>query len=438
MAAMSTVYAGMTSAINPPMPVAQATAFPTAGIGGQYYNEPSFEVPVYSDDARRTLNWQMLDAWNQLSLNYAIGEGVAAGLVWATIIYVLALTPSRKRSTAFHSFLLAGLVFMLIHLMMDLISIATPGLSTSSAYVVLTRDISSSIWTTQYTAVYATTRVANWLAFVFASICLWLQAKTLMTGLKVRFPTIYYVLLTYLALTSLAVLIASMVYWIYQITVIHDDITYPIFLQQMLRNIYLIVYAISIGSFSVINVCSVVNIIWRRPSSVITPHNAYHSALNLLGLLGAQSFIVPLIFCILQLVYTGNTMTLPATIILPSVYLILPLGSLFMTVRSTDQKKEQEEEAINMSPQKPMFSPMKMDAHKSPSLTACTVTGSEPSLFMLDDATVREIPTKNASNSAELDLHIIDWERGVVKNQETDSILHHKASHTDDKETLEV
>jgi hypothetical protein len=291
--AMSTVYDSMTSVINPPMPVAQATAFPTAGIGGQYYSDPSFEVPVYSDDARRTLNWQMIDAWNQLSLNYAIGEGVAAGLVWATIIYLLALTPSRKRTTAFHSFLLAGLVFMLMHLMMDLISIVTPGLSTSSAYVVLTRDISSSIWTTRYTAVYAATRVANWLAFVFASICLWLQAKTLMTGLKVRFPTTYYILLTYLALTSLAVLIASMVYWIYQITVIQDDITYPVFLPQMLRNIYLIIYAISIGSFSVINVCSVVNIIWRRPSSVLTPHNAYHSALNLLGLLGAQSFIVP-------------------------------------------------------------------------------------------------------------------------------------------------
>jgi hypothetical protein len=57
---------------------------------------------------------------------------------------------------------------------------------------------------------------------------------------------------------------------------------------------------------------------------------------------------------------------------------------------------------------------------------------------MLDDATIREIPTKNVANSAERDLHIIDWEKGVVKSQETESILHHNASHTDEKETLKV
>ena len=283
----------MSAVTNSAMPVGHATSFPTAGIGGQYYNDPSFEVPVYSHGARRTLNWQMIDAWNQYTLNYAIGEGIATGLIWATLIYLLALTPSRKRTTPFHSFLLAGLFFMLIHLMMDIMSIVTPGLSVSSAYVVLTRDISSSIWTTQYTAIYAATRVANWLAFLFAFLCLWLQAKGLMSGLKVRFPTVYYILLTYLALTSLAALVASMVYWIYQITVIHDDITYPAVFPKWLRTIYLIIYAISIGSFSLVNVCSVVDIIWSRPSSVLTPHNAYHSALNLVGLLGAQSFIVP-------------------------------------------------------------------------------------------------------------------------------------------------
>ncbi len=283
----------MSAVVNSAMPVGHATSFPTAGIGGQYYNNPSFEVPVYSHGARRTLTWQMIDAWNQYSLNYAIGEGIATGLVWAALIYLLALTPSRKRTTLFHSFLLAGLIFMMIHLMLDIISVVTPGLSASSAYVVLTRDISSSIWTTQYTALYAATRVTNWLAIISASLCLWLQAKGLMSGLKVRFPTVYYILLTYLALSSLAALIASMVYWIYQITVIHDDITYPAFFAKMLRNVYLIIYAISIGSYSLVNVCSVMNIIWKRPSSVLTPHSAYHSALNLVGLLGAQSFIVP-------------------------------------------------------------------------------------------------------------------------------------------------
>ena len=275
------------------MASAAPTVFPTAGVGGEYYDTP-FEVPTYSTGAINEVSWRAIDYFSHIIANYAVSEGVATGLVWATLIYLLALTPGRKRTTPFHTFLLLGLVFMLLHLMLDIIAVVTPGLSTNSSYVVLTNDVASSVWTTQYIAIYIICKVANWLAFIFATTCLWLQAKGLLRGVKVRFNIVYRVILTYLALTAVAALVCSMTYWIHQIMGVKMDPTPQMDYNMLkMKTSYLVTYAISIGSFSLVSICSVLDIVWRRPSSVIKTNNAFPSALNLVGLLGAQSFIVP-------------------------------------------------------------------------------------------------------------------------------------------------
>ena len=275
------------------MASAAPTVFPTAGVGGEYYYT-AFEVPTYSAGAFNEVTWDSIDDFSHIIANYCVSEGIATGLIWATLIYLLALTPGRKRTTPFHTFLLLGLVFMLLHLMLDIVAVLTPGLSTNSSYVVLTGDVASSVWTTQYITIYIVCKIANWLAFIFATTCLWLQAKGLLSGVKVRFNIIYRIILTYLALTALAALVSSMTYWIHQIMVVKMDPT-PDMDRDMLRmkTVYLASYAISIGSFSLVSICSVLDIVWRRPSSVIQTNNAFASALNLVGLLGAQSFIVP-------------------------------------------------------------------------------------------------------------------------------------------------
>ncbi|KIW39885.1 uncharacterized protein PV06_08457 [Exophiala oligosperma] len=389
-------------------PTASPTVFPTAGIGGEYYTNPLFEVPVYTGYARSAITWQMLDAWNIVGLQYAVAEGIACGLIWATFIYLLALTPSRKRSTRFHIILFTGLCFETTHLTMDAISLVTPGLSANSAYLVLTRDMASSVWTTSYKAFYTSTQALNWVAFICATTCLWIQAQGLLTTLKVRSSIAYVVVLVYLVSAALATLIASLVYWIYQIKVIPDNIDWDMALYaRKLRNIYLLLYAISIGSFSLVNLFSVLEIMWRRPFSIIKSESVYHSALNLLGLLGIQSCLVPLIFCIMQIVYTGNEWVLPA-LLLPSVYLILPLGTLFVTINATNtttttttddnETRKGDGEGVATSPRKlaaDMMSPLKKrhvqrdGASSSPSPSA---------VIMPDDSTVVEAPSV-----------VIDW-----------------------------
>ncbi|KIV83972.1 hypothetical protein PV11_05952 [Exophiala sideris] len=380
----------MAANVTPTMASTAPTVFPTAGVGGEYY-ETAFQVPTYSTGAINVISWSEIDDFSHIIANYSVSEGIATGLIWATLIYLLALTPGRKRTTPFHTCLLLGLVFMLLHLMLDIIAVVTPGLSTNSSYVVLTGDVASSVWTNKYIAIYIICKVANWLAFIFATTCLWLQAKGLLSGVKVRFNIVYRIILTYLALTALAALISSMIYWIHQIMVVKLDPT-PTMDYYMLRmkTTYLVTYALSIGSFSLVSICSVLDIVWRRPSSVIKSNNAFSSALNLVGLLGAQSFIVPFIFCILEVAYSQNSSTLPETILLPSVYLILPLGSLFMTVHTIDVENQKGAEAPQSS-----ASPTKACFDKSPTSTmgSLTISGSEAGSYTLGEASA-ETPSK--------------------------------------------
>ncbi|KIW14016.1 hypothetical protein PV08_06797 [Exophiala spinifera] len=376
-------------------PTASPSIFPTAGIGGEYYTSPIFEVPVYTSYARNAITWQMLDAWNLVGLQYAVAEGIACGLIWATFIYLLALTPARKRFTRFHIVLFTGLCFETSHLTMDAISLVTPGLSANSAYVVLTRDIASSVWTTSYKAFYISTQVLNWAAFICATVCLWIQAQSLLATIKTRFSIVYIIILVYLVFAALATLVASMVYWIHQIKVIPDNIDWDTAVYtKRLRYIYLLIYAISIGSFSLVNLLSVLEIICRRPLSVIKSKSVYHSALNLLGLLGIQSCLVPLIFCVMQIVYTGNEWVLPA-LLLPSVYLILPLGTLFVTINTDPGANDARREDVETlaSPRKvAVTSPLKKrPVHSRPS----------PSPTALDDSTVVEAPSAVTDWAAE-------------------------------------
>lgn len=105
----------------------------------------------------------------------------------------------------------------------------------------------------------------------------------------------------------------------------------------------------------------------------------------------------------MQIIYTGNEWVLPA-LLLPSVYLILPLGTLFVTINTnTDANGTRTEDADGLaSPRKvAMMSPLKKThVHRfpSPSLTACSAGGSHPHSIGLDDNTVVEAPSV-----------VIDW-----------------------------
>lgn len=277
----------------PALTLAAPTSLPTAGIGGSYYDE-AFGVPTYPSAMNDMVTWRMLDNWNHININYALTEGIAVGLVWATLVYLLALTPNRKRTTHFHTFMLVGLIFMLIHLMIDAVSYVTPGLQPTSAYIVVTGDVMSSTWNETYTATFVATEITGRIAFIFAAICLWLQAKALMTGVRVTCPTAYRIILAYLIVAALAAFAIGMAKSIQQIMLIGRMLTPAEYNGgYQLRIAEMAAYTISVGSFALVSITSVLEILWKRPASVITGHSAYASALNLVGLLGAQSFVIP-------------------------------------------------------------------------------------------------------------------------------------------------
>ncbi|KIW86973.1 uncharacterized protein Z519_12438 [Cladophialophora bantiana CBS 173.52] len=396
-------------------------SLPTAGVGGALYDE-AFTVPTYPAAPFNKVTWRLIDTWNNINVNYDTNRGIAAGLVWATLVYLLALTPTRKRTTPFHTFMLIGLILMLIKLMIDIVAALTPGLQSSSAYTFLTLDFTDSIWTTDFTATFTTSQVTGWFAFVFAAICLWLQAKGLMTGIKARYPVVYKVMLIYLILTSVAGLAAAMVYSIQQILQLgKDGAEIYDFLNKAYnaRIAYLAAYTICIGSFSLVSMASVFDIVWKRPSSIVTGNSAYASALNLIGLLCVQSFVIPFIFCILQIVPVQTGMLHPEIMLLPSVYVMLPLGSLFMTVNSTvDDAEAQKASPLppNSMPPKPAF------ADSAATLTnSCASAGSRPSSYTLDAV--------HGKSEIDRQLSAIDsMGRSVTEGKETDAMLKNKGN----------
>ncbi|KEF57886.1 uncharacterized protein A1O9_05807, partial [Exophiala aquamarina CBS 119918] len=308
------------------------TAFPTVGYGGSYFDKPAFKVPTYGTRPYANITWRLLEDYARVLASKNSADGIAAGVAWATFIYLLALTPNKKRTSPFHTSLILGVAFLLIHLMINLISPCMTGLNKYSAYAFLV-GTENVIITSRFISVQAASLIAEIISFCCASLCLWLQAKGLMTSMQNRFPRFYRIILGYLIFTSVATIVAQTVYIVKSINKISKSSNKVITDYLMWIIIYHCLFAVSIGSYSLVSMCSIVSIIWKRPSSVVKGHNAYASALNLVGLLCAQSFVLPFIFCVLLLSISPVRVWVdPSVMILPTVYLIIPLGTLFMTI----------------------------------------------------------------------------------------------------------
>ena len=86
-------------------------ALPTVGYGGSYYDTPAFKVPTYGASTSANFTWRFIEDYARVLVNKSSTEGIAAGITWATFIYLLALTPNQKRTSPFQTRLLLGLAF---------------------------------------------------------------------------------------------------------------------------------------------------------------------------------------------------------------------------------------------------------------------------------------------------------------------------------------
>ena len=267
------------------------TAFPTVGYGGSYFDKPAFNVPTYGTGPAAKVTWRFLEDYASILANQSSTEGIAAGITWATFIYLLALTPNKKRTSPFHTSLLLGIAFLLIHLMINIITPYIPGLNKYSPYVFLV-GTENVIITPRFVSIQAASLIAELLSFCCASACLWLQAKGLMTSVQNRFPRFYASVLVYLICMSVATVVIQTIYVVKSIKRLGGNIG-AIAESLMWIVTYRCFFAVSIASYALVSMCSIVCIIWKRPSSVVKGQNAYASALNLVGLLCAQSFALP-------------------------------------------------------------------------------------------------------------------------------------------------
>ncbi|KAK5053109.1 hypothetical protein LTR84_002083 [Exophiala bonariae] len=347
-------------------------AFPTVGFGGSYYDSPVFSLPSYGTRPA-VLTWRFIDDYSRLVVNKSSTDGIAAGMTWATFIYLLALAPNQKRTSLFHTCLLGGVTLLLVHLMINIISAGTPGLSKYSPYILLVGP-ESVIFPARYIAVQAASLVTEILSYCCASVCLWLQAKGLMTSIQNRFPVLYCVILGYLVFSSMATFATQLICIVKTLVQIDQKPEYNAVADYLTWiYVYHTTFAVSVGSYALISMCSIVSIIWRRPYSLVKTHNAYASALNLVGLLCAHSFVLPFIFCILLLVSHSRNIVEPSVMILPTVYLIIPLGTLFMTINQKSTSTTKDDVQVRA-----IFSPTKA-SHPDRGLTQTMTNSTNPS-----------------------------------------------------------
>lgn len=107
----------------------------------------------------------------------------------------------------------------------------------------------------------------------------------------------------------------------------------------------------------------------------------------------------------------------PEVMLLPSVYLILPLGSLFMTVNGN----EVESQKISFPP-KCGPSPMGHCGESSPTLTNGTTPSSRPTSFTLDGDN-----HKSLCSQVPRELNMVDTlDNTITEGKETDSMLKNK------------
>jgi len=274
----------------PAEPLPSVSSRPVNGFGGTYYDWP-FYVPTYTTDDPMVFNqttWRIIDQWNQVNLNMQATEGVGLGMCLTALVYILVLTPNGKRGKPFHSFLLAALLFEMLRLLCDLIQSTQAGVSQYSAYLWLTNDQAATTYSSAYRGVTICGLTAACAAYFFTTICLYVQSRGLLSSFEMSYRKTYRVLMGYLIMASIAAFVMRVTLMVYQ------SASIPAAPQAFhIREATLITYTVSIGSWSLVSMCSVVMIIITRPRSMINRNSLYTTVLNLIALVCMESFIVP-------------------------------------------------------------------------------------------------------------------------------------------------
>ena len=168
----------------------------------------------------------------------------------------------------------------------------TSGLSPYSAYLGLTQDWTAVTYSSTFQGLDVTAAICATFAFFFTAICLYIQASGLLTGLRIKHPSVYVAIASYLAFTSTFALVFRITLTAYQSLYLTHKIEWNPVLFVKLQLTTGIAYAVCLGSYCTISLASVCWLIYSR-SHLIISNRPYDAALTILSLIFMESFIVP-------------------------------------------------------------------------------------------------------------------------------------------------
>ena len=268
-------------------------SYPTNGYGGSYYHEHFQGVPVYNHGSPATNNivsWAAIDQYALEAISIIATNGICLGFCLATLVYTVSLTPREKRLKLFHIALLTALLFEIYRLLTVVAPASTPGISSFSSYISITKDVEATTFTNGYRGTLISGWFAGCLSYLFTVACLSLQAKGLLAGLELRYPTWHTVLFCYLLGISAIAFVANVVFNAFQAA--HMSGSYQKFPFDILHTLVLALYAASLGSWCLVSLISVTWLVFTR-FNMFRGTTHYDTALKIILLTVLDSFIVP-------------------------------------------------------------------------------------------------------------------------------------------------
>lgn len=342
----------------------QPDTCPVNGFGGSWYDQPFEVVPVYNRGAPGVvdqISWAKIDEWATIVSNVWVTTGTCFGLCLAALAYVIALTPNKKRGKPFHTTLLLALVAEIGRLLCNLTRASNVGLSRYSAYLGLTSDYDATTYSPAFQGLTITSMIFACLALFFTYLCLYIQTNGLLTGLRLHYRAVFWAFMIYLIIMSLVTLGLRVTATAIQTKAllrpgsVGEAVSHTYF---NVREATSIASAISLGSWCMVSLCSVFWLMFTR-TKLIVSNRHYDTALTILSLVFMESFVVPckapfsfptcqphhdnleltrpVVFIILQ-AFPQSGLRLAELVVLPSILVLLPMGSLFMTIHTAELK----------------------------------------------------------------------------------------------------
>jgi Fungal pheromone mating factor STE2 GPCR len=261
---------------------------PHDGRGGYLWTQ-NFSVPVYFDNEGQkfmNLTWSEMDYTATSIAQYTALYAICFGLVLMTAMQVIALTPSTKRGLPLYTFTLLAIAFEEVRLTCEVILFSRSGFG--SMYWNITGDSETTQFAASTIAMLILCQVASCFAFLFASFCFFIQAKAVLSFLKITHSGWYTVIFTYLIGFGVFTFLWRIMYAVWSsVNNAGEGILAPLWMWYACD----ILYGVSIGSWSLVFSVQVALVLYRRANLGGTLQRT--EALNILLLTGLESMILP-------------------------------------------------------------------------------------------------------------------------------------------------